>query len=160
MRREETAEEVRVVEARRVGGWMRFAEWNWSWFETRWSISKGTISYSQRWCKWANESDKWWKASAAKRLNSDKVVQVWGVSGCENFVFRVCSPIVICGCGSGGPVDNFLNDGWDPPSGRSILGEESHSTMELTGRMWHCGVNGAYSQLSDWTWLQWALHSL
>jgi len=26
--------------------------------------------------------------------------------------------------------------------------------------MWHCGVDVAYPQLSDWTRVQWALHSL
>jgi len=31
--------------------------------------------------------------------------------------------------------------------------------MKHIGRMWHCGVDVVYPRLSDWTCLQWTLHS-
>ena len=32
------------------------------------------------------ESDQRWRASAARRLNCDEVMQTWRLGGCENFV--------------------------------------------------------------------------
>jgi len=33
------------------------------------------------------------------------------------------------------------------------------SYAKLRASMWHCGVDVAYRRLSDWTSLQWALHT-
>jgi len=85
----EPMEEVPLI------GWVRIGEIS-AWLpersrqlipETRGSILEGTIRYSQRrWRTWTSEYDQRWRASAARRLNSDKFVQIWRLSGCENFV--------------------------------------------------------------------------
>ena len=55
--------------------------------ETRGSILEGTICYSyRRWCRWTSECNQRWRASAARRLNCDEVMQLWRLCGCENFV--------------------------------------------------------------------------
>jgi len=56
--------------------------------ETRGSIVEGTICYSWRrwWYRWTSKCDQRWRASAARRLNCDEVMQIWGLDGCKNFV--------------------------------------------------------------------------
>ena len=54
--------------------------------ETGWSILKGTISYSQRgWRRWPSDSDHRWRMSAARRLSSDEIMQIWRFGGCKNW---------------------------------------------------------------------------
>ena len=76
-------------------GWGRIGE-NSAWLtegsrklisETRGSILEGTICYSyRRWCGWTSKCDQRWRASAARRLNCDEVMQIWSLGRCENFV--------------------------------------------------------------------------
>ena len=69
-----------------VRGWRREAG---SWFERRgeayWkerSVIRREDDVDGR----ASVSDQRWRASAARRLNCDEVVQIWRLGGCENFV--------------------------------------------------------------------------
>jgi len=85
----EPMEEVPLI------GWVRIGEIS-AWLpersrelipETRGSILERTVRYSQRrWRTWTSEYDQRWRASAARRLNGDKSLQIWRLSGCENFV--------------------------------------------------------------------------
>ena len=78
--------------------------------ETRWSISKGTISYSEQGWWWIGGRSRVmrWRASAARRLNSDEVMQIWTLGGCKNFVLCIhClySRLVFKAIGYFEPVD-------------------------------------------------------
>jgi len=53
--------------------------------ETRWNIPKGAIS-DRRWCWWSSDGNERWRASAARRLNRDEVVEIRRLGGCEDFV--------------------------------------------------------------------------
>jgi len=55
--------------------------------ETRWGVPKGVISYTQRGrCWWSSEGNKRWRASAARRLIRDEVMQIWRLDGRKDFV--------------------------------------------------------------------------
>jgi len=81
---------------RLVRGWQREAG---SWFQMRWSILKGTICYLQRrWCWWTNQCDQRWRTSTVRRLNGDEFMQIWRLSGCENFVCEWKDEILFDNC--------------------------------------------------------------
>jgi len=51
--------------------------------ETWWGIPEGTISYAYRgWCRWSSKGNQRWRASAARRLNRDEVMQIRRFGGC------------------------------------------------------------------------------
>ena len=52
-----------------------------------WGAPKTAISYTEPgWCWWSSEGNQRWRASDARRLNRDEVVEIWRLVGCEDFV--------------------------------------------------------------------------
>ena len=73
-------------------GWIRIGEiiaraWRTeagSWFQTRKeAYRKNDLLFVQKMmCRWKSECDQRWRASVARRLNSDEVMQIGGLVGC------------------------------------------------------------------------------
>ena len=73
-------------------GWIRIGEiiaraWRTeagSWFQTREeAYRKNDLLFVQKMmCRWKSECDQRWRASVARRLNSDEVMQIGGLVGC------------------------------------------------------------------------------
>jgi len=62
--------------------------------------------------------------------------------------------------GQMGPRMIFSSGGNDPIRQGQILWKNWTAQCNVDReRMWHCGVDVAYRRQSDWTRLQWALHT-